>query len=198
MLYLPSLNAIFFHIPKTGGTTLTALLRPYVDLPTKAPPLDIDRAGGANWRGYARGWQGTHHLDGFQHSTYSQCEETYGKLLRNCFKFAFVRNPWDRTASIWRTFLQEARPFDEVIERFLPEHSLTSISQRSYLVNRDGQVKMDFIGRFEHYEQDVRRLFDRLGIKYDKLPHLLPSSSGAHYSIYCSDSRSDRAWSNGH
>jgi hypothetical protein len=182
VLYLPAQNAIFFHIPKTGGTTLTALLHPYVAVPKKKLP-DLGRLA-TQWRNYAAGWQGTNHLDGKQHSTYRDCEARFPELRAGAFTFAFVRNPWDRAASMWRDLFAAAEPFDETLQAQIPHKGLTRPTQKAYLVDQSGRVKVDFIGRYEHFEDDVRRLFARLGIPIGHIPRLLPSGAGKHYAAY--------------
>jgi hypothetical protein len=182
MLYLASKKAVFFHIPKTGGSSLTAIVHPYVELAQKQLP-DLKLVA-TNWRGYAKGWQGTHHLEGNQHSGYAESEAEFAGILSDSWKFAFVRNPWDRVASIWRSRLKCREPFAQTVRTELPLDPMIGRTQKSYLIGTDGLLKMDFIGRYKRFAADVRRILSRLGITAPEIPHLLPSASDKHYSTY--------------
>jgi hypothetical protein len=72
-------SCIFVHIQKTGGQSIRALF-------SDGPP-------DANYHRQAR-----------------ELRSVYGEdAWRQCFKFAFVRNPWDRLVS-WRTMIDRNRP----------------------------------------------------------------------------------------
>jgi hypothetical protein len=101
---------IYFHIPKTGGSSLTWLFRDALATPGPLPAAD-DRGPG---------WQDRYHFDGRQHSAYRE----NAKLVRehgDYFRFAMVRNPWDLALS-WYTSLSR-QTHDEHLgtESFSPE-----------------------------------------------------------------------------
>lgn len=101
------------------------------------------------------------------------------------FKFAFVRNPWDRLFSAYR-FLKRGG-FNPVDRRWAEQHLagyhnfgdfvrgwVTPDNVRSwvhfrpqcdYLQVPDGIPGIDFIGRFENLEADFARLCERLGLQ---------------------------------
>lgn len=101
------------------------------------------------------------------------------------FKFAFVRNPWDRLYSVYR-FLsrggmtpQDAEwaarnllpygSFDRFVMAWLTEDSIRSyphfIPQMEFLCLPGSATPLvDFIGRFEHLERDFRMVCDQIGV----------------------------------
>lgn len=123
-----------------------------------------------------------------------------------CFKFSFVRNPWDRLVSWW-SLIDNARPyvdpghppnkfFDYVLthahsfEEFLLRCDDEIIdsdgrknifrNQLDYLVDDDGTVIVDFIGRFERLQDDFDEVSRRLGLP----PVKLPRTNGSEHAPY--------------
>ncbi|HEY2069764.1 MAG TPA: sulfotransferase family 2 domain-containing protein [Rhizomicrobium sp.] len=159
---------VFAHVPKTGGISIRAALEPFAD-----------KANGI----------GVH--------------DTLNTLLaarpetRAYFKFAFVRNPWDRLVSFYfyaRRFL--ARPVPQ----------LQSLSFEGMLRALDGgeawtagifamrpQTAMvagaDFTGRFERLAQDFATACTRIGIA-PTLPRKNASDHLAYATYYNDWSRS--------
>lgn len=58
--------------------------------------------------------------------------------------------------------------------------------QNSYVNNADGKCIVDFIGKFESLQEDVRKVQNRIGIHFD-LPHL-NATNHPHYSKFLSPS----------
>lgn len=100
------------------------------------------------------------------------------------FKFAFVRNPWDRLVSSYyefrskyhSTWNQEMRlmlSFKKFV-RALPDMKIKSdihfIPQFDCL-SINGELKMDYVGRYENYIEDFKTVCKSINVKY------LPSSS---------------------
>lgn len=149
-------QAIFIHIPKTGGISIKKAL---------------------------------FGLTAGRHISALTFRRVYGPQLFNAFyKFAFVRNPWDRLVSAY-FFLQKGGMHSDdqyfaakhlakldTFERFVHE----GLERRAILqwvhfrpqsdwVTIDGQLATDFIGRLETIEQDYEVVRTRLGIG-DALP----------------------------
>ena len=99
----------------------------------------------------------------------------YHKLYKKYFKFAFVRNPWDRVVS-WYTFSKKiANPptdrdvsgidFKTYIKKF---KNIWGNDQQTQLMFTNG---CDFIGKFENLQQDFDIICDKIGIQQQELPH---------------------------
>jgi hypothetical protein len=138
------------------------------------------------------------------HLTLHGYERIYGRRrVRRFFKFAFVRNPWDRLVSAYfflkkggmndddrRWAEQNLSAFDsfpEFVERWVNEESVRSWvhfrPQCDILCGRDDSLGVDFIGRYEQLEQDFERLRERLGFG-DPLPHLNRTQRAPYSSVY--------------
>jgi len=93
------------------------------------------------------------------------------------FKFTFVRNPWDRTASFYR-FLGFGRfcSFSTFVHRYLPvqmeKMAWFLCPQSEYVYGPDGEPLVDFVGHFESLASDFARVCDRMGIANPVLPHV--------------------------
>lgn len=114
------------------------------------------------------------------------------------FKFSFVRNPWDRFVSGYfcrdsvGNFGMNKNGFNEYIKfcatdypGSYPMHSVYAmhfLPMYHFLLDMDGKVGVDFVGRFESLQQDWKYVCGRLGVA-DELPwHRL--SKHKHYKHY--------------
>lgn len=166
---------VFVHIPKSAGTSIMNSLS---SLPGNA----------------------SHWLASTKHETLAEFEQAVasrrslldrllGRSPQGFFRFAFVRNPWDRMASIYR-YLVEHRPRPEIdgvssFKDFLRQardgvawiRSLYSMKpQVDYFTTDDGMLRIDFLGHFEHLGEDLEAIARRLGVSV-QLPHLNQSSN---------------------
>ena len=119
--------------------------------------------------------------------------------VKKYFKFAFVRNPWDRCVSLYfYLFKNEKEPkmsFDFFLRLFGSGHPVFSShfcekgvwdvhykTQYSYIEG----ASMDFIGRFENLQEDFNITCDRIGIPRQRLPQK-NKSKHKHYTEYYND-----------
>ena len=96
------------------------------------------------------------------------------------FKFCFERNPWDKTLS--RYFWRYRRPDGNYPKRnrHRPKSSIdvpAFIRMKKfrhtsdyYMYTIDGEVAVDYIGRYENLEQDLNTVCERLGLPRAELP----------------------------
>jgi hypothetical protein len=190
---------IFIHIQKTGGVSISNLLRRYS--PTTTPG------------------RGLRHISARRALKQVENPDDY-------FKFAFVRNPWDRLVS-WYTMIDEARKgvadgtaepmtrrlikknnlfkyvlrcgptFDEFVKNCTEKqwmgngyYSFT-FNQLRYLTDKNGEVLVDYIGRFENLAQDISHVFDKLGLEASQLeiPHENRSAHSHYSEMYTPETR---------
>lgn len=122
---------------------------------------------------------------------------------RDHFKFAFVRNPWDRLVSLYfqkvagsggiytgpdlnppgvEGRFYRGMPFAEYVEAVCatPDEVANPHFRSQRLVvcpRNDGEVVADFVGRFEDLARDFSRVAERIGAPDLALPHRLRSAA---------------------
>lgn len=146
-------KCIFFHIPKTGGMSISKSL-----------------FGNIEW--------GHRDVDFYINH--------FGKDKFDLFfKFAFVRNPFDRLYSAYnflqngginkrdKTFfdnvLSHYQNFDDFVINGLHREEIINwvhfLPQHSFLINNEGRLTMDFIGKTEDIESDFKTVSIKLNIE---------------------------------
>ncbi|HXW23546.1 MAG TPA: sulfotransferase family 2 domain-containing protein [Xanthobacteraceae bacterium] len=176
----PDRRWIFVHIQKTGGNSVRSAL-------------------------------GVESNDLHKHFLARELRAVYGEAVWvDAFKFAFVRNPWDRLVSWWSMIdggrdpsgaipapnsffgyvLDHARTFEEFISRCTEEiidsdgRKNIFRNQIDYLVDESGAVIVDFIGRFERLQECFNDVTARLGLPSVELPRLNTSRRSAYPDYY--------------
>lgn len=176
MLLSRKRNFLFIHIQKTAGSSLRVALQQAI------PDLQP--------------FQGTH-----DHAAWVRPHllDEWPRL----FKAAFVRNPWDRLVSwysmiqeqssaayrLWQYVRERSRTFEEFLLHctdVIDDHDGRKsflYNQLDYIADEQGNLLVDFVGRFERLDDDTARLFKRLGL--DSVPlGRANASQHAHYSTY--------------
>lgn len=105
--------------------------------------------------------------------------------FEDIFKFAFVRNPYDRFISgyHWTKSKIDINDYaSQLAEKYetWKDNSLEELMFRpqwKYLCNQYKHIQVDFVGRFENLKDDWHTISKKLGIE-EKLPHLNKSKSG--------------------
>ncbi len=130
------------------------------------------------------------------------------KIWNDSFKFAFVRNPWDRLVSSWKFyksfrgsqdlstgFLVTFRAFiEEVIVKRNWIPPLEFKVMRPYFQQVLPQTcwlerEVDFIGRFESLNEDWKTVCKISGMKHKVLPHKNRSSHKSYQTYYTKSTR---------
>jgi hypothetical protein len=99
------------------------------------------------------------------HTTASEAIDLLGRETWDAyFSFCFTRNPWDRAASqfFWLRHRRGKKNLtvDQLLERWDPAQNW-----EQYTI--DGEVAVDFVGKFESLDDDLRRSLSKVGIEYD-------------------------------
>jgi hypothetical protein len=181
MLFSKDKNFLFIHVPKTGGTSLTSILKQY----SKLNPLLL-RATGVylDDRGFER-YPLTYNLLGPpRHITAIDAKNHYGDdFFASKFSFAFVRNPWDLVISEFFYIKRETRHYlhkhvknMNCIKEFLYLKKQNwgktrfGLSQMNFVADTNGELILDFVGKFENYQKDSQYILDKIGLNIE-IPH---------------------------
>ena len=184
-------RAIFVHIPKTAGTSIEAVLGMH---------------GGRHDIGvvpYFNQVTDYEHLYGgpLQHMSAQSIRAVLNDeaLFRSYFKFAIVRNPWDRLVSAlaWtdqKWVRGEALSEDQFDRQVRQIHGALCAARASgrplqlpaflqpqspFVLGADGELLVDYIGRYERLEADWQAITERLALQSP-----LPSRMKSHHRDY--------------
>ena len=181
---------IFLKTKKTAGTSVELALTELCGPDDVITPLtEIDEArrlggrGAQNWR--LHGWWGSKRPL-FRRRWFKYSAADYGfynhmpaiearaliddEVWRSYFKFAFDRNPWDRQVSFYHhRYRNEKVP--PSFACFMHDDPRARINNYD-IYSIEGGVAVDFIGRYEHLEDDLKVALDRVGLCLKtELPH---------------------------
>lgn len=177
-------NFLFCHVPRTGGSSLFKHISEHVP--------DAERVF-------------------LQHSSMKEVQKIIGAEFDHLYKFAIVRNPWERLVS-WHALtalnkvnynknskhleLYPDSPHWKGFDEFLEKASLQkvesfrgdwlSFSQWLQLTDEEGNLLVNDIGRFENYAQDSKKFLLKIGV-IQPFSTIVNDSNHLHYSEYYSN-----------
>lgn len=116
------------------------------------------------------------------------------------FKFAVVRNPWDRLVSMYLSQKRERRDKAKNFKQWLEESwkykkwDGNSKQDQFHQISVDGKICMDYLIRFENLQDGFDHICKELGVELI-LPHL-NKSDHLHYSNYYDEDATEfvRKW----
>ena len=165
---------VFVKIPKTAGESFVSVLEQYA-------AMDL--------------WN----TDLGNHERYSDII-LENRDFEKYFSFAFVRNPYELKVSRyfyvkevekvcsctsfveWVTLGSPVKMLDETQSK----EDWFPWSQLRFLMNKERELAVDFIGRFENLQEDFNTICDKIGIPRQQLPHK-NKSKHKHYTEYYDD-----------
>jgi hypothetical protein len=121
-----------------------------------------------------------------KHTSCSEFQNNYPEF-NDYFKFAFVRNPWDRVVS-WYNFSMKIKNLDKD-RNITGKDFLSFILEFQNIWGNEQQNQYnfteccDFIGRFENLQDDFDTICDKIGIPRQQLPHF-NKTIHKHYTEY--------------
>jgi len=184
-------RCLFVHIPKTAGQSIEHFFLKHHNLSWKErAPLLLKYNPDP-----AKGPERLAHLTAAEYVQYGYMTR---KELRTYFKFSFVRNPWARIVSEYnfakyhqtmsfKDFVTNGRPtensYSDAYRHVLPQYD--------FLHDDQGNLLVDFIGRFENLQTDFNHVCSRLGFKETLLPRINVSTSDILSNMVKRSNRSD-------
>jgi hypothetical protein len=194
MVYSHKKKFLFIHIPKTAGTSLREVLSCHAAGPGFLNFLSrrITRLSPGLGQRFFYRWRTFE-----PHLHFSEAQDLLpSRELESCFKFCFVRNPYERLVSFFRHIEKhQTHPYHQRIKNWggfpgLVEHlgELAEPSQFSYTLNRERIPALDFVGRLENIDRDYEIVAGRLGLEV-QLPHRNANPGGRWRDFYTEELR---------
>lgn len=192
-------KVIFVHIPRTAGSSVSQVFGICGDdnqgtLTPARPDMLYGLVGNKV----------------LQHLTASDIRKRLGKdVYESYFKFAFIRNPYDRAVSIYhvrkkllprvkmsfRDFVlkritQKDRPGLTHFFRSKGEKALEDQfqSQYEFIFDENGGSLVDLVVRYESLQSDFKKICDRFALKAE-LPAMNTSKHGKYREYYDADTQ---------
>ena len=170
-------KCIFIEVPKTASTSIRQVLglspKPHLDIKEYRNILKINSP--------------------FQTIGYKYINPLYTmfipkviktkigeEIFNSFFKFGIVRNPWSRTVSLYLRSeaiqMQNQLTFEEFVDWVQYSsatciHSSTKKNQLDWFTDENGEIIVDYIGKFETINASWNYITNKLNIK-DSLPHI--------------------------
>ncbi len=126
-------------------------------------------------------------------------------LYKRYFKFAFVRNPWDRLVSCWRNKVVDSNYYNFSNDRLLEMQTFKSFVdfvENENIENCDHHIRLqsklidlnsvDFIGRCENFNEDFSKVTEVIGIELMKIDCKNVSQNRSDYRHYYNESLKDK------
>jgi hypothetical protein len=184
---------IFIHVPKAAGTSIHGALSLHdVFLPVRNGPA-AQRAHLAEKAGLPRAAADLHVHSSARAFIAALGRETYDSY----FSFSFVRNPWDVAVSWFHYRLINpqvaghkeavaAGTFDAYVKTCLRGPIVAQLVgvQHPFVLDGNGVLAVNFIGRFETLESDFAAVKARAGIATLELDHFNQSYHPAWPALY--------------
>jgi hypothetical protein len=131
------------------------------------------------------------------HTPLKAYQRQYPQEYDNYFKFGFCRNPFDRLVSIYHGRTQgKLVPIDKKLLNYSFKESVKLGDKgvmkhcqpmtKHWFTNQNKDMAMNFIGRFENYQEDFNVVCDKIGIPRQEIPHK-NKSKHKHYTEYYDD-----------
>lgn len=182
-------NALYVHIPKTGGTFITNNVLKMGNKPGKEKGL-----GEYNFFGYFNNIE-------YNHLTSLEIKKIIGDAFNSYYSFAFVRNPFDKVVSEFfylkktqndNIGLLKNKNFKEFIKDLYNKFHLIDtqpqyiinhyIPQYKFVMDKDNEIMVNFLGKFENFSQDIKKIMKTLNINVPIIK--LNATIHKHYTHY--------------
>ena len=183
MIISPNHKYVFVAVPKTGTHAVRQALRPHMGagdmeqvglfVKRQFPIPDLAKVG----HGHISLEQLRKFMDPAKFSEY--------------FKFAFVRNPFDRFISYCSFITRERGAFktdtQKVMRRVLanpPSEHVLFWPQNTFLVDGEGKLLTDYVGRVETMQQSFEFIASKIGVPAVQLDKVNATERSAYRDYY--------------
>lgn len=159
---------LFVHIPKTAGVSVDAALRPFADNTAAFFENRLLSVLGIHVNHFT-----SHRRKLYRRHTSAETvrKNIPAEVFDGLFKFAFVRNPWDKLVSQYHYIRKTSAhhnhrsvskmEFHDFVDRWTRSDKSR---QRPFVCDAQGNLIVDYVGRFEHLERDFEEITRRIGV----------------------------------
>ncbi|WP_372742584.1 sulfotransferase family 2 domain-containing protein [Neptunomonas sp.] len=184
---------VFIHVPKTAGSTIShALLTSLVGRTTSGAfaslPTNVQSAYGLTAN--------------LKHATAPQLKEHLENQWEEFYKFAFIRDPFDRTISAYHWVRTKSREFSritfnqyvDIIQQYYDDtnHPLSVMikPQCSFFTDKNRNIMVDDLYSYEQLDIAIKNIGTRLGLELIPKSHKVTTDRKATDMYYTSATRS--------
>lgn len=181
---------LFIHIPKTAGLSITATLKPY--------SLEENRTSLRRFLSHFPIRENPEKAYFRVHTTAQTAKVKIGEeLFSDLYKFAVVRNPYDRAVSYY-LYIKKSEKHNwhrrakkmSFLEFLLMQEASNKRWDQSYFVeDTNGQLLVDNVIYFERLNSEFAKICETLGVPSEELPHLNRSSNEGYREHYNDDAK---------
>ena len=223
-------KCLFVHIPRTGGTSFRRMLKideeveglEYLNTKGLMPVQNQRWYCYSSYPSIKRIHLPSHTVPRVLHKEHlcikymSQLSLIDQDIFDNYYKFAFVRNPWDRFISLWVKFKEEVllqeqfnglfnlhidydfKEPQELLKFLLLAHRKDLLLPRwfkpqyEYVHDENLRVLTNYVGMYEKFQFSFDFLCDRIDVPHKTLPwssedHRRKKKDGKHYTEWYDD-----------
>ncbi|WP_299223599.1 sulfotransferase family 2 domain-containing protein [uncultured Psychroserpens sp.] len=167
-------QTIFVHIPKVAGQSIESMFLNDLNLNWKQRDELLLRKKRINEKGPQR----LAHLKAYEYLDLNYIDK---QSFDSFFKFSFVRNPYSRAYSYYKYLgYSKIISFDyflsEVLKKKVEQGHFFFIPQTDYLYYKN-QLLVDFVGKFETIEEDIKVVVEKANLTEKVLPHVNKSKN---------------------
>ena len=206
-------KCIFLHIPKNAGTSIESIISEGENTANLFPDhrtiLDLEPF---SVKKILHIYETKQQFSTLRRLKYFLQKDKLGNYYRttnkekydNYFKFTIVRNPWSRVYSWYRNVMKSIDhlnkykvPQDCSFHDFIMNHLETQPALRPqfyWIQDSDGNISIDFIGRFETLEADFNKVAEIINLGNNSLPKMRFTGKSLSYLNAYNSTSKDIIW----
>ena len=184
-------KAVFIHIPKNGGSYIANILSEYYGFTNyyfHRPDHSIFcHSKDKSVKMHENKLHGTfiyYKTSPFINQRMNMTPEKWNTYTI----FSFVRNPYDRLVSGWNYINRYNIPFEKYLHIQNPndyDYWHVFMSQTRHLLDVNGKIRCDYIGKFETMEDELKTILEKIGFsKTVHKPFLKNNKKHQPYQMY--------------
>ena len=121
-------------------------------------------------------------------------KQKYPDIFKKAFKFSIIRNPWDKFISSWKHSGFRRLSMENLLDNLPADKRKTNwwhivLQQSKILLDENNKLLVDHLIRFENLENELGKLFEKLGLPPVKFPHKNKTKHKPYWEYYTDETR---------